>query len=107
VEESVKSHERVRKIWESRIKEWRASGLSQGEYCRRNGLRIKSFAYWKKKETGQAKGVKFVPIPIPLMESEKTESCIKVILGARYVIEIRDGFTPSTLRDVVRTLEVA
>jgi hypothetical protein len=98
--------ERVRVIWEKRIRDWYKSGLSQAEYCRRNGIRIKSFAYWKKKETAHKKEVRLIPVSIPQNIHVTNETCVKVILKNGYVIEVRDGFTPSTLREVVNVLEV-
>jgi hypothetical protein len=98
--------ERVREIWEKRIRDWDKSGLSQAEYCRRNGIRIKSFAYWKKKEAVQKKEVRLIPVSIPQHTHVKKETFVKVVLKNGYVIEVRDGFTPMTLREVVNVLEV-
>lgn len=99
-------------IWIKRLEDWCSSGLSQAEYCRRSGIRPKSFAYWKKKE-GKKKeeeshsDVRFIPVSIPRRESVEKESRVKVILKGGYEIEVRDGFTPATLRAVVRTLTEA
>ena len=49
----------------------------------------------------------FVGLSIPTLERVQDESPVRVILKSGYVIEIKDGFAPSTLRDVVRVLEVA
>lgn len=107
MEHRSESRDRVREIWEKRLREWRASELSQAEYCRQKGLRIKSFAYWKRKEKPEQKEVGFVGLSIPTIERVQDESPVRVILKSGYVIEIKDGFAPSTLRDVVRVLEVA
>lgn len=103
----IKKSERVRLIWRKRLEDWRSSGLSQAEYCRRSGIRPKSFAYWKKKEGESHSEVRFIPVSIPQRESAKKESCVKVILKGGYEIEVHDGFTPATLRAVVRTLTEA
>lgn len=107
MEHRSESRGRVREIWKKRLREWRKSGLSQAEYCRQKGLRIKSFAYWKRKEKPEQKEVGFVGLSIPTIERVQDESPVRVILKSGYVIEIKDGFAPSTLRDVVRVLEVA
>ena len=107
MEHRSESRDRVREIWKKRLREWRASGLSQAEYCRQKGLRIKSFAYWKRKEQPEQKEVGFVGLSIPTLERVQDESPVRVILKSGYVIEIKDGFAPSTLRDVVRVLELA
>ena len=97
-------NERLRLIWEKRLKDWRSSGMSQAAYCRRNGIRPKSFAYWKKKEGVPKKEVRFVPVSIPQEKSTPNGSPIRVSWGEKFVIEIKDGFTPSTLRAVVHAL---
>ncbi len=107
MEHRSESRDRVREIWEKRLREWRASELSQAEYCRQKGLRIKSFAYWKRKEKPEQKEVRFVGLSLPTPVRVQDESPVRVILKSGYVIEIKDGFAPSTLRDVVRVLEVA
>lgn len=99
--------ERKRFFWEKHLKEWRASGLSQAEYCRLNKLRIKSFAYWKKKEKADEQPVVFVPVSFDPPSTIKNDSSIKVIVNERYVIEVCDGFTPLTLRQIVKVLEAA
>ncbi len=38
-----------RRFWEEHLKNWELSGQSQVEYCRKNGINIKSFHYWKRK----------------------------------------------------------
>jgi len=38
-----------KQFWEEHIAQWRATALSQGEYCRRNKISLKSFQYWKGK----------------------------------------------------------
>lgn len=35
--------------WEAVISDWRSSGLSQSEYCRRSGIKEHQFSYWKRK----------------------------------------------------------
>lgn len=99
--------ERKSFFWEKHLNEWRASDLSQAEYCRLNKLRIKSFAYWKKKEKAGEQPVVFVPVSFDPPSAIKNDSSIKVIVNERYVIEVCDGFTPSTLRQIVKVLEAA
>ena len=42
-------NEQKRRFWERHLKAWRESGLLQSEYCRKHGLRVNQFVYWKKK----------------------------------------------------------
>jgi hypothetical protein len=36
-------------IWRERIKEWRESGLTQRLYCRKAGLPLATFGFWKRR----------------------------------------------------------
>ena len=35
--------------WRGLLERWRASGLSQAEFCRRRGIPISKFAWWKRR----------------------------------------------------------
>jgi len=56
-------------------------------------------------ETAQA--IRFVPVAYDVTPVIKTSLPIKVVVKDRYVIEVADGFTPETLKEVLRVLEVA
>ena len=40
-----------REFWKTHIEGWRASGITQKEYCHRNELKLHRFHYWRKKYT--------------------------------------------------------
>jgi len=98
---------KTRPIWESHIKNWKASSLTQAEYCRQNNLKEKSFTYWKRGVQETAQAIRFVPVVYDVKPVIKTSMPIKVVVKDRYVIEVADGFTPDTLKEVLRVLEVA
>ena len=35
--------------WRKLLERWRASGLSQAEFCRRRGIPVSKFAWWKRR----------------------------------------------------------
>lgn len=41
-------------FWNDHIRAWRRSGLTQGEYCTRHGLKAASLGYWLGKQRRQA-----------------------------------------------------
>ena len=45
---SAGASERLRR-WRELMRRWRASGLSQAEFCRRRGIPIWQFAWWKRR----------------------------------------------------------
>lgn len=93
-------------FWEKHIKHWQGSSLTQAEYCRRNNLKAKLFTYWKRRLKVATNEVLFVPVPIKLPRLEKPTYHIKVSVNDRYCLEVPDGFTPDTLEQILRVLEV-
>jgi hypothetical protein len=35
--------------WKKRIAEWEVSGIAQSSYCKKHGIRLSTFYYWKKR----------------------------------------------------------
>ena len=43
-------------FWKQHCAAWQASGLSQAAYCKRHGLKLSNFAYWRtRSKKGQRK----------------------------------------------------
>ena len=96
-----------KEFWESHIKAWGESGLTQIEYCNRHELSRHRFTYWKCKVYKKTEPVKFVPVGGDLNHSQLcriNRSSINLIARG-YQIEIGDGFSPDTLSSLLRTLE--
>jgi len=51
-------------FWNEHIRAWRSSGLTQGEYCNRHGLKVASLGYWLGKQRRQAEPLTLVPLPL-------------------------------------------
>lgn len=105
------------RYWEAQVRGWRASGLTQSEYCRRQGIGRKRFGCWKRRLGGEASQgqdlpVRFVPVAIrpeaPGLESGLSRgargAALTVVTGEGYRIEVGDGFTPATLVSLVWAL---
>ncbi len=63
------------KFWQEHVEAWKQSGKAQSDFCRDNGLRIKTFGYWKRKICSKkTAAVGFVPVSIkkPYPASIKT-----------------------------------
>ena len=56
--------------WSEQLQRWRASGLSQGAYSRREGLRANQLSYWHRREQRQQQassprsGSGFIPVQV-------------------------------------------
>ena len=97
-----------KKIWRAHLQAWQKSGLSGMEYCRQHNLSYHAFNYWKKKCHHSAQEPCLVPVPVtrgmPIEESSRESSVLKIEVGNRFKIEINDGFSPRTLAKVLSTL---
>jgi hypothetical protein len=110
-------------LWRSRIARWIRSGLSQVEFCRRNGWPIYGFRWWKHRldqsDHKFASGGRAVTkrrtlagsfVPIKLVESRSATSAaqagieVELELGGGRTLRIRGdhAFNPEVLRQVVR-----
>lgn len=97
------SQTELRKEWELRIAEFRASGLTQTKWCEENDLKIHQFHYWLRKiEKPPDSSPKWIPITMDEQVDDSKDS-IQIRIGKAY-IEVKPGFDPSHLADVVRTL---
>lgn len=93
------------RFWEKHIKLWKQGSLTQAEYCRQNNLKIKSFGYWKRRLKELTEEIRFVPVRFDLPDTEKPGTSLKVAVNGRYCIEVPDGFSSNTLKQVLRVLE--
>ena len=98
-----------RQFWQSHVEEWSLTGLSQIEYCRRNDLRSNRFTYWKRRLQKKNLPVEFVQIPTEQIKStgfyHNDCAFLRLAVNSRFTIEIPDGFTPATLKQVLLTLQ--
>ena len=102
-----KNRER-REFWESHIKAWEESGLTQIEYCNRHQISRCRFTYWKCKRDKESGAVTFMPVfqdPVQSYRGINQNIPIRLIIRDRYRIEIGDGFSPHTLGQLLQTLE--
>ena len=100
---------RKKKLWETHIRAWGNSGLTQNEYCRRNKLRSNQFCYWKKKLRQQSKiSSSFVPVPIQSLPKqcspENSNSGLSIFLSNGIKIELNRDFNAAALSRVVVAL---
>lgn len=97
----------LRKQWEARIKDYRASGLTAAKWCAENEVTTRQLWYWLRKfresKESPVRPPQWVQVNVDKPQ-ENSESPLLVKVGAA-VIEIRPGYNPTLLSDVVRTLQ--
>lgn len=93
-----------RKYWKRHIEECSRSGRSQAEYCRQHKLSAKSFTYWKRR-LRERSSVSFVPVAVkPEPRIVVDNSPALVLHKDGYRIEIKEGFNPTALGEVLWTI---
>jgi hypothetical protein len=98
--------EEKRKLWEERIQEWRSGGLSQSAYCRKAGVSIESFKYWKKKLSGDNALFSLVELPgYELSPLHHSSQPLYLEVRGVYRIAIERGFDADTLHELLRILD--
>ena len=97
-------------LWREHIEGWSASGLSQAEYCRRNGISLSSFYYWKRRLDRRPPSVeerRIVPIPFPgsPLSPPSAPKPLMVHVGSGFRVEIGGDFCPGILEKLIVALE--
>ncbi|MGC9196618.1 MAG: IS66 family insertion sequence element accessory protein TnpA [Syntrophobacteraceae bacterium] len=96
------------RFWERHIEKWKTSGLTQAEYCRKNGINIRSFYRWKRKT--DALYCKPVLVELPITGTFQSpfsppgQGPQLCLVYERLRIEIGKGFDSGDFERVVRIL---
>lgn len=101
----------LRKEWEQRIAVFKASGQTQAKWCAANEIKVHQLKYWLKRIEGSKanhskENSKMEWIPIALNDSHEmqNETMIQIKIGSAS-IEVKHGFDPALLADVVKVLK--
>ena len=111
-QESPASGETPRQFYQKHLTNWKDTGLSQAEYCRRNGLIRHRFGYWKKKLFTEEGQVEFAMLPVNFSEhsapfiQDSSPSTLRLMVDSRFSLEIPDQFSQATLTKVLQVLKV-
>ncbi|MGI6227154.1 MAG: IS66 family insertion sequence element accessory protein TnpA [Peptococcales bacterium] len=102
-----KANTELRKKWESRVAAFKASGQSSKEWCEVNNLKINQLRYWVRKlrSTNEPtmKSPQWLSVELDKPEASIQNNSLIVRVG-KVSIEVKSGFDPSLLSDVVKTL---
>ena len=111
------SQKSSRKAWTARFLAWEESGLTQLGYCKKAGLNLRTFQYWRKKFNK-------LQNPKPLQKDQsvkivqiKPEKCSSMQLHSSYVrsgikvyfgdvsVELENQFNQDALLRLIRVLK--
>ena len=98
-------------VWAERIERWKASGLKQLPFCRREGIPYHGFKRWRQRlEPGLSKARRartLVPVKIAPDSARKLEAAgtMEVRLSADRRIVVSADFDEAALHRLIRSLE--
>ena len=96
----------LRSLWEQRLADHEASGKTIAAWCREHSIRDNQFYYWRKKlridQVENNHPVKWLPLEVE--QTNRTSGSIAVHVG-QVTIEIKQGFDPHLLRQIVKVLQ--
>ena len=102
------------RYWGAQLRAWHRSGLTQAEFCRRQGIGLRRFGSWKRRLEGGRPGrepqARFVAVAIRPEPEGRTApavagpAALTVVAGSGYRVEVGDGFAPDTLARLLTTL---
>lgn len=102
------SKSEYRKQWEERVAEYRSSELSVTEWCKEHNLKPHQLRAWLRKFKSAENSVglatsKWVAVEISSPGTFSSTNGLLVRVG-HAVVEVKPGFNPALLTEVVRTL---
>ncbi len=106
-EQSKEVNKKRSQFWENHLKKWSHTGLSQNAYCRNNDLRPNQFTYWKNKFKKQNLPIEFVQVKSHQFEKNirrHTPNTLRLNVQSDFQIEIPDGFSQTTLEQVLQVV---
>ncbi len=97
-------HERNKEM-QAHLEAWKASGLTQVEYCQKNNIKSHIFTYYKSKlGYGPVKVTSNTLMPVQIVSEQSHRSSITINLPDNLSIDINPGFDPQTLQQVLSLL---
>lgn len=96
----------LRKEWEARVDEYKASGLSVPAWCAAHDIKPHQLRYWVRKlesnKIASTSSPKWMTVEVD-EQAKASEDSLFITVGEA-TVEVKPGFNQSLLADVVRTL---
>lgn len=92
---NVQTAERRREHWGWVLRQWRASGLTQAEFCRRRGIPVGNFSWWKCRMGSRPLAAPAEFVPLGVLTRAPQQSRLEVVLSngrrLRFGVEVDPG----------------
>lgn len=105
------------RFWERHLQQWRQSGLSQAQYCRRHHLSAPAFGWWKgrlsatggRTQPAADKKGSFVELTLGEREVPVPAGAVvyEIVLSRQRCLRLGCGFEPERVRQLLELLEGA
>jgi hypothetical protein len=90
-----------RQSWEKKIRAWVKSGLTQSEYCKRNGIPLSSFGNWRRRLGENIReDVSFVRL-VDSVDKACGDTVIEIVLSDTLYLRVRENIEPYRLALIV------
>ena len=95
---------RRRERWRELLSQWRASGLSQAQFCQRGGIPVWKFSWWRKRlgTEGTPASPSFVPVHVVAAPAAGE---FELTLRGGRALRFGSGVDTARLVEIVRALE--
>jgi hypothetical protein len=106
-ESSQEADRKRSQFWKNHLDQWSRSGITQNAYCKANDLKSNRMTYWKNKFKRQSFPVEFVqvsPARISQLPHLQPQEALRLNIDAGFQIEIPDGFSKTTLAQVLQVI---
>ena len=91
------------KYWSQKVSEFKTSGKSKEEWCKKQGISHRQFNYWLRQFPVKEAPTQWMPVEIKV-EANKPDTPLAVKIGAA-TVEVQPGFDKNHLSDVLKVLK--
>jgi hypothetical protein len=104
------SAERQR-FWREHVIAQRTSGMTVRAFCDSQQLSYDALVYWRKKLEREKSAASFALVPVSFAATQQADPCpgpgapLRLLIGERFHVDIRDDFSAPVLTKLVLTLE--
>jgi len=93
------------KIWQTHIREWEQSGLSQRRYCQERELSLSTFQWWRSRLKKSADEANNSIVRVPLSVSAAAQQHELVVEVGRFKVTVRGTLEREQLCSLLDVLE--
>ena len=94
-----------REHWQQLLERWRASGLSQAAFCRRQGISVWKLAWWRKRLKGPGNEAAGLFVPVHVAPTVASHGELELTLRGGRMLRFGADVPVGNLVEIVSALE--